>query len=153
MLKRQAGIDMTHVPYPGAAPAMNATLAGDVTMFCGPIAQGVVHFKAGKLHALGVTGTAPSPLLPAVAPMSATYPDLVISNWHALFAPVGTPAATTQFLHDEFKTVYADPELQARLVILGIDPAWLAGTELARRIETATAKWTEFIRTANIKAE
>jgi tripartite-type tricarboxylate transporter receptor subunit TctC len=64
MLKRQADIDMTHVPYSGSAPAMNAVLAGDVTMFCAPIPLGMVHFKAGKVYALGVTGTAPSPLLP-----------------------------------------------------------------------------------------
>jgi tripartite-type tricarboxylate transporter receptor subunit TctC len=153
MLKRQAGIDMTHVPYPGAAPAMTATLAGDVTMFCGPITMGMAHFKAGKLNALGVTGTAPSPLLPAIAPLSASYPELVISNWFALFTPVGTPAATTRFLHDELAAVYADPELQARLAILGIDPDWLAGADLAGRIEAAIAKWTDFIRTANIKAE
>jgi tripartite-type tricarboxylate transporter receptor subunit TctC len=72
MLKRQAGIDMTHVPYSGAAPAMNAVLAGDVTMFCAPIPLGMVHFKAGKIYALGVTGTAPSPLLPELAPLSAS---------------------------------------------------------------------------------
>jgi tripartite-type tricarboxylate transporter receptor subunit TctC len=91
--------------------------------------------------------------MPDVAPLSATYPGLVISNWHALFAPIGTPAAIIQLLHDEFKKVYADPELQQRLAILSIDPAWLSGSELSRRIETDTVKWTNFIKAANIKAE
>src|SRR5262249_37051704 len=112
MFKRQAGIDMAPVPYSGAAPAMNAVLAGDVTMFCAPIPLGMVHFKAGKIYALGVTGTAPSPLLPELAPLSAIYPGFVISTWLALFAPLATPPAVTQVLHDELKKAYADPDFQ-----------------------------------------
>jgi tripartite-type tricarboxylate transporter receptor subunit TctC len=152
MLKRQAGIDMTHVPYSGSAPAMNAVLAGDVTMFCAPIPLGMVHFKAGKIYALGVTGTAPSPLLPELAPLSAIYPGFVISTWQALFAPVATPPAATKLLHDELQKAYADPELQQKLATLALDPAWLSGAELSRRIETDAAKWADLIKAAN-KAE
>jgi len=152
MLKRQAGIDMTHVPYSGSAPAMNAVLAGDVTMFCAPIPLGMVHFKAGKVYALGVTGTAPSPLLPDLAPLSAIYPGFVISTWLGLFAPVVTPSAVMQLLHDELKKAYADPDLQRKLAILALDPAWLSGAELSRRIETDTTKWMDLINAAN-KAE
>jgi len=152
MLKRQAGIDMTHVPYSGAAPAMNAVLAGDVTMFCAPIPLGMVHFKAGKVYALGVTGTSPSPLLPDLTPLSAIYPGFVISTWLGLFAPVATPPAVTRSLYDELKKAYADPELQEKLAILALDPAWLSGAELSRRIETDTAKWMDLIKAAN-KAE
>jgi tripartite-type tricarboxylate transporter receptor subunit TctC len=151
MLKRQAGIDMTHVPYAGAAPAMNAVLAGDVTMFCGPITLGANHFKAGKLNALGVTGTAPSPLVPDLPPISATYPGLVISNWYAMFAPVGTPAVVMQVLHDALKQAYGDPDLQQKLGILGLDPAWVSGAELSRMIGADAAKWKEFIKATNIK--
>jgi len=152
MLKRQAGIDMTHVAYSGSAPAMNAVLAGDVTMFCAPIPLGMVHFKAGKVYALGVTGTAPSPLLPDLAPLSAIYPGFVISTWLGLFAPVVTPSAVMQLLHDELKKAYADPDLQRKLAILALDPAWLSGAELSRRIETDTTKWMDLINAAN-KAE
>ena len=120
MLKRQADIDMTHVPYSGAAPAMNAVLAGDVTMYCAPIRVGMAHFKAGKVYALGVTGTARSPLLPELAPLSAIYPGFVISPWLALFAPVATPPAVTQLVRDELKKAYADPELQQKLAILAL---------------------------------
>src|SRR5579871_5081434 len=71
MIKRQAGIDITHVPYAAAAPAMNAILAGDVTMFCGPIAQALPFIQDGKASALGVTGARPSALLPGIAPLTA----------------------------------------------------------------------------------
>jgi tripartite-type tricarboxylate transporter receptor subunit TctC len=153
MLKKNAGIDLTHVPYTGAALAMNATLAGDVTMFCGPLAQGMVHVGAGRLIALGVTGTAASAQLPDVAPLAATYPSLVISNWHALFAPAATPAAVVRFLHDEMRVIYAEPELAQRLTVMAVDPAWLSGPELSQLIATDTAKWTDFIRAASITTD
>ena len=153
MLKSQAGIELTHVPYTGAALAMNAVLAGNVTMFCGPLAQGMMQVKAGKLNALGVTGTSASTLLPEVAPLSASFPGLVISNWHALFAPVGTPAAVTRFLHDEMKAVYSDQELQQKLTVMAIDPAWQSPPELSRAIATDTTKWADFIKAAHITAE
>src|SRR6516165_8131225 len=115
MLKRQAGIDMTHVPYSGAAPAMNAMLAGDVTMYCAPIPLGMAHFKAGKVYALGVTGTAPSSLLPELAPLSAIYPGFVISTWLGLFAPIATPPAVTQSLQDELKRLTPIPNCSKSL--------------------------------------
>ena len=153
ILKRQAGIDMTHVPYSGAAPAMNAVLAGDVTLNCAPIPLGMAHFKAGKVYALGVTGTAPSPLLPELAPVSAIYPEFVISPWLALFAPVATPPVVTQLLRDELKKAYADPDLQQKLAILALEPAWLSGAELSQRIEADTVKWMDLFKSAGVKAE
>jgi tripartite-type tricarboxylate transporter receptor subunit TctC len=153
MLKRQADIDMTHVPYSGAAPAMNAVLAGDVTMVCTPIPLGMAHFKVGKVYALGVTGTAPSPLLPELAPVSAIYPGLVISPWSALFAPAATPPVVTQLLRDELKKAYADPDLQQKLALLALEPAWLSGAELSQRIEADTAKWMDLFKSAGVKAD
>src|SRR5262249_60195543 len=129
MPKRQSDRYMTQVPYTGAAPAMNAVLAGDVTMYCAPIPVGVAHFKAGKVYAFGVTGTAPSPLLPDLAPVSAIYPELVISPWLALFAPVATPPAVTQLVRDELKKAYADPNLEQKLAVLGLAPACVSAAE------------------------
>src|SRR5262245_34256261 len=71
MLKRQADIDMTHVPYSGSAPAMNAVLAGDGTLFFARIRLGLDPFRPRKVYALGVTGSAPSPLLLDLPPLSA----------------------------------------------------------------------------------
>jgi len=108
MIKRQAHIDMVHVPYSAAAPAMNAILSGDVTVFCGPIGQALAFIKAGKAYALGVTGLQRSALLPEVDPLSTGYPGLVISNWFGLLAPARTPVAVRDVLQDELKTISAD---------------------------------------------
>jgi tripartite-type tricarboxylate transporter receptor subunit TctC len=152
MIKRQAGIDVIHVPYAGAAPAMNAILAGDVTVFCGPIAQALPFIKDGKANALGVSGANSSPLLPGVAPLSASYPGLVISNWIGLLAPARTPGPVREALEAEFKTISASPELQRKLLTVGLTPTWIAGDELARRIAGDTARWHEFMTAADIHA-
>jgi len=153
MIKRQAGIDMVHVPYTSAAAAMNAVLAGNVTMFCGPIGVALPHIKAGTVYALGVTGLEPSPLLPGAAPLAASYPGLIISAWYGLFAPAGTPASVTSMLHDEFKKIYADPELAPKLAALGLDPEWMSGAKLTQRIASEIIKWRDFVAVANIHAE
>ena len=153
MLKQQAGIEMTHVPFPGAAPALNAVLSGAVNMFCGPIPLEMSHVKSGKLNALGVTGAAPSRLAPGVPSISASYPGLVISNWFALFAPAGTPANVTNFLRDELDAVYRDTELQEKLAIMGLDPVWKSSAELTDAIKKDATKWMEFTKATKIKAE
>jgi tripartite-type tricarboxylate transporter receptor subunit TctC len=153
LIKLGAGIDLTHVPYKGAAPAMNAALAGEVSVFCGPIPVGLPHVKAGKLYALGVTGAKPSPLAPGLAPLSATYPGVVLSNWYAVFAPAKTPAAVTGFLQAELEKVYADAAVRERLAAIGLDPVWLSGPELAKAIEADGARWARVVKDANIRAE
>jgi tripartite-type tricarboxylate transporter receptor subunit TctC len=153
MIKQQTGIDMTHVPYTSAAAAMNAVLAGNVNMFCGPIGVALPQIKAGNVYALGVTGIEASPLLPGVAPLVASYPGLVISAWYGLFAPAGTPVSVTSTLHDEFKKIFADPELQPTLLALGLNREWVSGSDLVQKITNDIAKWRDFIMAANIHAD
>ena len=153
MIKRRAGIDMVHVPYTSATAAMNAVLAGNVNMFCGPIGVALPQVKAGNVYALGVTGMEASPLLPGVAPLVASYPGLVISAWYGLFAPAGTPASVTSTLHDEFKKIFADPELQPTLSALGLNREWVSGSDLVQKITSDIAKWRDFIAAANIHAD
>jgi tripartite-type tricarboxylate transporter receptor subunit TctC len=153
MIKQQAAIDMIHVPYKGAGPAMNAVLAGEVTMFCGPIAQSLPFIKAGKLDALGVSGPKPAALLPAVQPLSVAFPGLVISNWFGLLAPARTPAAISDKLQAEFEKIYADAELKKKLISLGLEPNWIPGPALARRIAEELEFYRKFIKAANIHAD
>jgi tripartite-type tricarboxylate transporter receptor subunit TctC len=153
MIKQQAGIDMVHVPYNAAAQAMNAILAGDVTVFCGPIAQALPFIKSAKAYALGATGPKRSALLPDVDALSASYPGLVISNWFGLLVPIRTPAAVREALQDEFKAIAADAELQNKLFSIGLEPTWISGADLAKRIASDTAKWHAFMAAANIHVD
>ena len=153
MIKRQADIDMVHVPYTSATAAMNAVLAGNVNMFCGPIGVALPQVKAGNVYALGVTGVEASPLLPGITPLAANYPGLVISAWYGLFAPSGTPDSVTNILRDEFKKIFAEPELQPTLLALGLTREWVSGSDLVQKIASDTAKWRDFTAAANIHAE
>jgi tripartite-type tricarboxylate transporter receptor subunit TctC len=140
MIKRRASIDMVHVPYTSATAAMNAVLAGNVNLFCGPIGVALPQIKAGNVYALGVTGMEASPLLPGVAPLVASYPGLVISAWYGLFAPAGTPASVTSIL-------------QPTLLALGLNREWVSGSDLVQKITSDIAKWRDFIAAANIHAD
>lgn len=153
MLRINAGIDIVHVPYKGAAPAMTAVLAGEVSMFCGPVTQGLAHVKGGKLRAVGVTGATASALIPELAPLSATIPDLLVSNTYMLYAPPGTPAAITTQLRNDLRKAWEDRDTRERLGALGIDMIWLEGSELSRRVDADLAKWAGVVKVAGIKAE
>ena len=153
MIKRQADIDMVHVPYTSATAAMNAVLAGNVNMFCGPIGVALPQVKAGNVYALGVTGVEASPLLPGITPLAASYPGLVISAWYGLFALSGTPDSVTNILHDEFKKIFAEPEVQPTLLALGLTREWVSGSDLVQKIASDIAKWRDFTAAANIHAE
>lgn len=151
MIKHEAGIDMLHVPYSGAAPSLHAVLAGDVTLVCGPIQHALPFIRAGKVNALGVAGSKPSPLLPGVAPLSATFPGLVMAQWYGLFAPAHTPAAVSEQLTAEIKKIYADSELQNKLTSIGLEPTWIPGAELSARIATDLKKWHDLMSLAGIQ--
>jgi tripartite-type tricarboxylate transporter receptor subunit TctC len=153
MVKQQTGIDLIHVPYTGAPPAINALLAGDVTMFCGAIQVALPHVKAGSVRALGVTGPKPSPLLPEVPPLSDRYPGLVISNWSGVFAPAGTPTSVTGRLEEEFKKISASPEMSQKLLAVGQNPDWISAADLSRIVATDIAKWRDLFAAAGIRAE
>src|SRR5258706_5590536 len=87
MLKKAAGIDLTHVPYKGAAPAMTAVLAGEVSLFCGPIPAGLPHVRSGQLKALATTGESPAAQMPEIKPVAESYPGVTVTVWYGVFAP------------------------------------------------------------------
>ena len=153
MIKTAAGVAMIHVPYKGAAPAMTAVLAGEVSMFCGPIPQSLPHVRAGKVLALGTTGAKPSPLTPEVRPLSATFPDVVLSNWYAMFAPARTPSAVLATLQAAVRRVQEDPTLARRLEESGLDPLWLGPAELAGAVDRDLARWTRVVKATGVKAD
>lgn len=153
MLRLSAGIDIVHVPYKGAAPAMNAVLAGEVSMFCGPITQGLAHVKGGKLKAMGVTGGSISALIPELPTLSTTVPGLVVSSTYMLYAPPGTPPQITQLIKNDLRKTSDDKDLRERLGAMGIEMIWLEGPELTRRVDADLAKWSNLIKTAGIRAD
>jgi tripartite-type tricarboxylate transporter receptor subunit TctC len=153
LFKVIAGIDMTHVPYKGAAPAMTAAMAGEVSLMFGPIAQGVPHVRAGKLKALGVTGPLPSPLLPGVKPLvEQGFPGLLVFNWYAVLAPARTPDEPAAAVRAGLKRVMSDPAVHTRLRELGTDPVWDEPETVSKAIAADLMRWGQLARVAKIEA-
>jgi len=153
LIKRNAGLDLTHVPYKGAGPALNAVLQGEVAIFCGPISALAPHVKAGRLGALAHTGATPAALLPELKSLDATWPGSVVSNWYGFLVPAKTPAPVVAALRREFKKAYDTPDVNARVTASGVDVKWLEGAEATARIEGDYEKWGKLIREAKITAD
>jgi tripartite-type tricarboxylate transporter receptor subunit TctC len=154
LIKQAAGVDLVQVPYRGAAPAIQAVLAGEVSMYCSPAFQALPHLKSGRLKALGVTGTRPSPVIPEVMPISEQgLPEVIVSTWYAAFAPSGTPPAVLDKIRDALKKVFDDAGVRQKLAGAGLDPIWMDATELAATIRSDLEKWTRVAKATGITTE
>ena len=153
LFKVIAGIDMTHVPYKGAAPAMAAAVSGEVDMMFGPIPQGAPQVKAGRLKALGVTGTQASPLLPGVKPfVDQGFAGLVVDNFYPVMLPAATPDSVANTLSAALKRVFDDPALRAKLDAMGNVVVWEGPQEVSKMIDADIKRWADVALRAKMEA-
>jgi tripartite-type tricarboxylate transporter receptor subunit TctC len=153
LFKVIAGVDMTHVPYKGAAPAMAAAMSGEVNLMFGPITQGLPQVKAGKLKALGVTGPQASPLLPGVKPLvEQGFPGLLVFNFYPVMAPAKTPDALTEKVRSGLKAVMSDHAVRARLEAVGIEPVWDDPQQVMVALKSDRMRWSALAKKANIQS-
>jgi tripartite-type tricarboxylate transporter receptor subunit TctC len=153
LLKTMAGINMIHVPYRGATPAITDLIAGQVhVVFTAPF--GVIeHIRAGKLRALAVTTATSSEALPDVPPLGDFVPGFEATAWFGVGAPRKTPTEIIDKLNKEFNAALANPRMKARIADLGGSPVSMTPAEFGKLIVDETEKWAKVIRAANIKAD
>jgi len=151
LFKMMAGIDMTHVPFRGTAPALQSLLGGQVQLMFASMPATLEHVRAGRLVALGVTTPKRSDVLPDVPAVSEFLPGFDAEVYYGIGAPKGTPAEIVERLNKEINAGLADPSLTARFAELG--GAVLPGTpeDFAKFIASETEKWGRVIKFANIK--
>jgi tripartite-type tricarboxylate transporter receptor subunit TctC len=148
----QTGIEWTHVPYKGAAPAIQDVLAGHVQVMFDNTSSAIPNVKAGKLRALGVASLKryPSlPDLPTIAEEGVSGYETTI--WLGFFAPAKTPVAVLQKLNKEIQDAVSSPEYKEKLNALDIQPRVSSSSELAAFLKADLAKWAKVIKDANIK--
>jgi tripartite-type tricarboxylate transporter receptor subunit TctC len=151
--KHLANIDIVHIPYKGAGPALAELMAGQVQMLISAYSSAFAHIQAGKLRALGVTGTrrlASAPELPTIAE---TLPGYEVLSWYGLHAPKGTPPAIVARLHRELSTIVRKPEISERLAALGIEPEGNSPEEFLAQIKAEIAAWGKVITAAKLPKE
>jgi len=151
--KMTAGVDLVHVPYRGAGPALTDLLGGQVLVSFAGIAGSIEYVRSAKLRALAVTTAMRSEALPDVPTVSEFVPGFEAGDWLGVGAPRNTPAEIIDRLNKEITAGVADPKIAARFADLGGTPLPLAPAAFGKLLADETAKWAKVIRAANIKPE
>jgi tripartite-type tricarboxylate transporter receptor subunit TctC len=153
LFKRMAGVQMVHVPYKGAGPALTDLVGGQVqTMFTG-ISSTLSYVKSGKLKALGVSSEKRLPILPDVPAVAEELPGYEVSTWYGVFSPVGVPPRVTSRLHSALVQALATTDAQHRLAALGADAHTNTPAEFAAAIRKEHAKWARIISESGARAD
>jgi tripartite-type tricarboxylate transporter receptor subunit TctC len=153
LFNMMAGINMIHVPYRGAAPALVDLIAGQVQVQFASTPETIEYIRNGKLRAIGVTTSTRSAALPEIPAIGEFVSGYETSAWWGLCAPKNTPAVVVERLSKETSAALADPALKARLAALGADPMVMGPAEFGKLIADETEKWAKVIKFAGIKAE
>jgi len=150
---RTAGIDIVHVPYKGAAPAVTDLAGGQIPMMFGPTTDILPMAGAAKIRALAVTSPQRSQLAPELPTVGETLSGYEVVGWYGLAAPVGTPVDVIARLNTVTNKVLQAGDLIAKYNSLGFEPVGGPPEEAGERIRTDVERWTKIIRDAGIKAQ
>jgi tripartite-type tricarboxylate transporter receptor subunit TctC len=154
LLKMTAKVDIVHVPYKGAGPAIPDLIGGHVDMFFSGMPPAVPHVKSGKLRALAVTTPKRSPAAPDVPTMDeAGVTGFDINNWFAYFVPAGTPADVVARLNAEINRALRLQDVKDRLAPQGAETVGTTPEELARYVRSESEKYARLIRASGAKAD
>jgi len=153
LFKSLAGIDIVHVPYKGAGPALIDLIGGQVHMLITGYPGALPHIKAGRLRALGATGPKRMIAAPDLPTVSETVKGYDVTSSYGLVLPLRTPKAIVTRLHQETAVIVKKPEVREKLIALGFDPEGNTPAEFAAQIKSELAKWAKVIKIANVKVE
>jgi tripartite-type tricarboxylate transporter receptor subunit TctC len=143
-------VDITHVPFKGAAPAVADVTGGHSQMTFVPIPGAIALVQSGKLRALGVTSAKRSSALPDLPSIGETVPGYEMTSWNGLLAPAGTPPAVVTRLHAALMETLRTPAVREALARLAVDPLGNSPEEFAQALRSDLAKWNKVIRAAGV---
>jgi len=153
-LSDAAKVPLMHVPYKGAAPAINDVMAGHVNGFFGDIPGLIGFIKGGKLKPIGIAATKRHPLLPDVKTFAEMgIPGVDSDNWYALFAAKGTPPAAVEAMNQALRRTLDNESVKSKLMASGAEPAPSSSADLAKLLAADSAKWSAVVRSKNIKPD
>jgi tripartite-type tricarboxylate transporter receptor subunit TctC len=153
LFKMMTGVDMVHVPYKGAAPALTDLLGGQVQVMFDVILASIGFIRAAKLRPLAVTGLTRSAALPDIPTMDDFVPGYEASVWHGIGAPANIAPEIINKLNTEINAGLADPKMKARLADLGAVPMPMTPAEFRKVIADDTEKWAKVIRFSGAKPD
>ncbi|MBP5991869.1 MAG: tripartite tricarboxylate transporter substrate binding protein [Piscinibacter sp.] len=154
LFKAMAGLAIVHIPYRGGGPALTDTIAGQVDMSFPVLSAAQGHVQAGKLRALGVTGSKRSPLMPNVPTIAeAGVPGYAFETWFMVFAPAGTPKPVIDKLNASLTSVLQAATVKERMAKEGFEPTPSTPAAAATRLQAEMPKWAKLVRERGITAE
>jgi tripartite-type tricarboxylate transporter receptor subunit TctC len=154
LYKVETGTDSVHIPYKGGAPATQALLAGDTQFMFDNLANAMAQVKGGKLRALAVTTAKRSSLAPELPTMAeAGLPGFDISTWYGLFAPAGTPPAIVAKWNADVTKILTAPDVRARFVADGAEPAPNTPEQFAQFIASELTKYARIVKASGAKVD
>ena len=151
--KMMTGVNLVHVPYRGAGPALVDLLGGQVQVMFPTMSSSIEYIRAGKLRVLAVTTATRSPALPDVPTVNEFVPGYESSFWTGIGAPKNTPAEIVDKLNKEINAALADPKMKARLAELGSTALPGSPADFGKLIVDETEKWGKVVKFANIKPD
>jgi tripartite-type tricarboxylate transporter receptor subunit TctC len=153
LFKMMTGVNMLHVPYRGAGPAVTDLIAGQVQVMFATMPSSIEYVRAGKLRALAVTSAARSPALPDIPTVAEYVPGYESSAVYGVGAPKNVPAEIVDKLNREINTILADTKVKARLADLGGTVLIGSPADFGKLLAETTDKWAMVIHAANIKVD
>lgn len=153
LLKSMVGVDMVHVPYKGAGPALVDVIAGHVPIFFDNLPPSLEQIRAGKVRGLAVTTAERSPAIPELPTVAETLPGYETYSWNALFAPTGTPPEIVAKLNEAANRALADPAVAARLTELSAVVVGSTAEALAAHVRAEMAKWAPVVEASGARID
>lgn len=149
MFKKMAQVDILHVPYKGAVPALTDLIGGRTSMMFTSVPPALAHIKDGKLKALAVTSAARASVDPVLPTMiESGLPGFEVENWYGVFAPAATDPAIVMTLNKEINRIMGQPAVEAALQLQGAQAMRSTATEFEAYVRAENVKWAEIIRTS-----
>jgi tripartite-type tricarboxylate transporter receptor subunit TctC len=153
LFKSMTRTDIVRVPYKGTGPALTGVVAGEVQLMFPNIGAANVHIKSGKLRALAVTTTQPSPLAPGLPTLSSSVPGYESTSPLAILAPARTPRAIVARLNEAIVAALETPDIRERLFSQGLEAGGGSPEQLAALMKSEMTKWGKLIKDAGIRGE
>lgn len=154
LFKRQAKVDMVHVPYKGESPAMTGLVGGSITVLFATPTVALPMIKSGRVRALAISTGQRSALLPDLPTVAeGGLADFAVGGWYGILAPTGTPATIVDRLAAELAIVLKDSDLRARLAAQGVEPMWAGPADADAWLRADTRKWQQVIVESGISVD